>query len=295
MMQDVFEFLRSIKKYLEIPIVKFGTTEITLWFFLYFIVFVFLLFFLSAKFKKLLVRKMLVPYISDIGVRQSIGSIVRYVIVIIGIIVIAQASGIDLSTLTILAGALGVGIGFGLQNITNNFVSGIVILFERPIKEGDRIEVGNTLGRVIKVAARATTILTNDNIAIIVPNSEFISSRVINWSYNDDKVRFKIPVSVSYNSDIPKVRELLLEVAAENKDVLDQPPPNVRLSEFGDNGITMTLLAWTSALMHFQGRFKSDINFAIYKKFKEHNIEIPFPQRDLHIRSGLNDSGEAVE
>ena len=132
-----------------------------------------------------------------------------------------------LSTLTILAGALGVGIGFGLQNITNNFISGIIILFERPIKVGDRIQVGDLFGDVVNISMRSTMVVTNDNIAVIVPNSEFISSRVINWSYSDRNVRFNIPVGVSYKEDPEKVKQILLEVAEQDKGVLKSPKPEV--------------------------------------------------------------------
>jgi len=266
---------------------KLGEASFSLGSLAYLIFSLVLLIYISGKIKQFLISKVFTRYSMNIGVSHSIATIIRYILVTIGFFVVFQASGIDLSTLGFLLGALGIGIGFGLQNITNNFVSGIVILFERPIKEGDRIEVGGTHGKVLKISARATTILTNDNIAIIVPNSEFISGRVINWSYNDDSVRFRVPVSVEYKSDVLKVKELLLEVAAENTNVLELPAPSVRLSQFGDNGIELVLLVWTSSLIHNQGRFKSDINFGIYKKLKEHKIRIPYPQRDLHLISGF--------
>jgi small-conductance mechanosensitive channel len=145
-------------------------------------------------------------------------------LILVGILIILQTSGIDLTTLNILAGAVGIGIGFGLQNIANNFISGLIILFERPIKIGDRIEVGEVDGDVVEIGLRSTTVLTNDNIAIIIPNSKFISENVVNWSHNDSKVRFKIPVSVAYGSDVKLVEKLLLEVAEENADVFDYPP-----------------------------------------------------------------------
>ena len=288
-MEDIIGFLKTLKSYLDIPLIVFGDTNITLWLILYFIAALVLLFYLSARLKSLLIHKVFVRYIAEYGVRQAIGSIIRYIIVFLGLIAILQSLGLNLSSLTFLAGALGVGIGFGLQNITNNFVSGMVILFERPIKAGDRIEVGNTHGKVMSISPRATTILTNDNIAIIVPNSEFISGRVINWSYNDDKVRFRIPVSVAYGTDAILVKKVLLEVAAENKDVLEDPAPNVRLKDFGDSGINFELLAWSSTLVQRQGKFRSDLNFAIYEKFAQHGIEIPFPQRDLHLKSGFEE------
>jgi small-conductance mechanosensitive channel len=286
-MREAISFLKTVKAHLEISLISIGELDITLWLLIYLAFSIILLFYLSAKVKSLLVNRVFVRYMAHQGTRIAIGSIIRYVIVFLGLIIILQSAGIDLTSVTVLAGALGVGIGFGLQNITNNFVSGIVILFERPIKEGDRIEVGDTHGRVMKISPRATTILTNDNIAIIVPNSDFITKQVINWSYNDDKVRFKIPVSVAYGSDLRLVEKLLLEVAAENKDVLKEPVPTVRVKNFGDNGIEMQLLPWTSTMMQVQGRFRSDINFAIDAKFKKHNIVIPFPQRDLHLKSGF--------
>ncbi len=180
----------------------------------------------------------------------------------------------------------GIGIGFGLQNITNNFVSGLIILFERPIKVGDRIEVGNVAGDVVNISARATTVVTNDNIAIIVPNSEFTSSTVINWSYTDRDVRFNIPVGVSYSSDPEVVGKLLLEVAHDHAGVLKEPKPDVLFEEFGESSLNFVLRVWTRDYTTRPGVFKSELNYRISKKFKEHGIEIPFPQRDIHIRSG---------
>ena len=293
-METIETVEKTLRYYLNYSLVELGNTSITVWLLIYFFVGLFLLFYLSAKFKKLLVNRILLRYTPELGVRQAIGTIVRYVILFLGLLIIFQTAGIDLSTLTVLAGALGIGIGFGLQGITNNFVSGIIILLERPIKVGDRIEVGESAGgsrsvhgRVVDISARATTIITNDNVSIIVPNSEFTSTRVINWSHNDEMVRFRVPVSVSYASDIQKVIKLLLEVGAENPDVLKDPPPNFRLTEFGDDGIHFELLVWTNTLTHRRGKFISDLNVAIVNKFNANGITIPFPQRDLHLKSGF--------
>ena len=173
-METVETVGKTLKHYLDYPILEMGKLTITIWLLIYFVVGLFLLFYLSALFKRVLVNRVLVRYTPELGVRQAIGTIVRYIILFIGLLVIFQTAGIDLSTLTVLAGALGIGIGFGLQSITNNFVSGLIILFERPIKVGDRIEVGGTHGRVEDISARATTIVTNDNVSIIVPNSELL-------------------------------------------------------------------------------------------------------------------------
>ncbi len=223
------------------------------------------------------------------GARNSIGLITRVMIMFIGSIFIIQSAGIDMSSLSLLAGALGVGIGFGLQNITDNFISGIIILFEKPIKVGDRIVVGDTEGDVINISVRATTILTNENVSIIVPNSEFISSRVINWSHNDRNIRFDIPVGVSYKEDPEAVKEVLIKVAEENKHVLKHPLPYVFFDEFADSSLNFTLAIWTSTHTDKPRRLKTELYFAIFEKFKEKGIEIPFPQRDVHIKSKPKD------
>jgi len=221
----------------------------------------------------------------DTGVSVTIGNVTRFFLVVLGAIIIMQSAGINLSTLTVLFGALGVGIGFGLQTVTDNFISGIIILFEKPIKVGDRIELDDVSGNVTNISIRATTVQTNDNISIIVPNSEFISGRVINWSHNDRSVRYRIPIGVSYNEDPQLIKKLLLEVAAENEHVLKDPKPDVFFDEFADNSLNFKLGVWTKSHTDRPAPFKSDLYFAIFDKFKEHKVEIPFPQRDLHIKS----------
>ncbi len=286
-METLLRILGQIKQVLDLNLLKLGETQITLWALLYFCFLLFLLFYFAGKVQKLLLGRVLVRTKLDAGARQAIGTITRYLVLTIGFLIILQTVGINLTTLNVLAGAIGVGIGFGLQNIANNFISGLIILFERPIKIGDRIEVGQVVGDVIEIGARSTKVLTNDNIAIIIPNSKFITENVVNWKYNDDKVRFRIPVSVAYGSDVRLVEKLLLEVARENPDVLVDPAPVVRLLQFGDNGLYFELRPWSSRLVHQQGKLLSALNFAICDKFKEHGIEFPFPQRDLHIRSGV--------
>ena len=285
-MESVADWLEMVRKFLEIPLVKIKGTQLTLWTLLYFIVLVFLLFFLTAKLKSWVIDRLLERFKVEIGLREAIGSIVRYSVIVVGFVIIFQTAGIDLTALNVLAGAVGLGLGFGLQNIANNFISGIIILFERPIKVGDRIEMGNVEGAVLRVNARSTTVVTNDNISIIVPNSKFITENVVNWSHYDRKVRFKIPVSIAYGSDVRLVEKLLLEVAAENPDVLEKPAPGVRFLEFGDSGLGFELRAWSTTLIHRKGMLISALNFAIYDKFNEHGIEVPNPQRDLHIREG---------
>ncbi len=284
-MESIVEWLGVVKNILDTPIFKLGNVSISFWMIIYIIGAVFALFYISGKLRHWTANRILSRSKLELGIRQAIGSIVRYVVIVVGLLIILQTAGIDLTTLNILAGAVGIGVGFGLQNVANNFISGVIILFERPIKVGDRIEVGDVEGDVATISARSTTIITNDNIAIIVPNSKFISENVINWSYTDRKVRFKIPIGVAYGSNTRLVEKLLLEVAAENKDVLADPAPAVRFTDFGDSSLNFELRAWTTSLLQRKGKLISDLNFAISDKFLLHNIEIPFPQRDLHIRT----------
>ena len=262
------------------------STPITLQGIFYFLISILLLIYLTDKFHKKIVARILARSNIDVGVSDSIGTIFRYVVITIGLFVIIQTAGIDLTALGFIAGALGVGIGFGLQDVTNNFLSGLIILFERPIKVGDRIDVGDISGDVVKIAARATTIVTNDNISIIIPNSEFISQRVINWSHNDRRIRFNYPVGVSYNENPRIVRKLLLEVAKENNAVLKHPPPDILFQEFADSALIFNLRVWTYEYTDRPNVLKSQLYYAIFKKFYDNNISIPFPQRDLHFKTG---------
>lgn len=274
----------QLKSYFDIPLLTFGTSRITVLTIIYLILFSAILFYLTGRIRTWIVDQLLTRTKMDMGARQATGSIIRYFIIVVGFIVILQTVGIDLTALNVLAGAVGIGLGFGLQNIVNNFISGLIILFERPIKVGDRIVVGDVEGDVIQVGARSTEVVTNDNITIIVPNSKFITENVINWSHNDRRVRFRIPVSVAYGSDVRLVERLLLEVADENPDVLETPAPGVRLMEFGDSGLLFELRAWSTTLIHRKGLLVSNLNFAILDSFTGHGIEIPFPQRDVRIR-----------
>lgn len=279
-------WLARIKEYLEIRLFSLGMAQITLWTVMYLIAFSFLLFYLSGKLRHWIVEELLTRTRMEVGARQATGSIIRYAVIAVGFAIILQTAGIDLTALNVLAGAIGIGLGFGLQNIANNFICGLIILFERPIKVGDRIVVGSVEGDVVRISGRSTTVVTNDNISIIVPNSKFIAENVVNWSHNDKKVRFRIPVTVAYGSDVQLVERLLFAVAAENPDVIDQPSPGVRLMEFGDSGLLFELRAWTTTLVHRKGLLVSNLNFAIYAKFNEHGVEIPYPRRDLYVRGG---------
>jgi small-conductance mechanosensitive channel len=244
-------------------------------------------FWFSSRTKRFLFNRFLVKSGLDRSLQYAIAQIVSNLVLVIGIFIVLENTGIHLGALTVFAGAVGVGVGFGLQNIASNFISGLVILAERPITIGDRVEVAGVIGQVQQIRARSTVILTNDNIAMIVPNTKFIDSPVTNWTYGDPRVRFRIPVGVAYGSDVKKVSEALIAAGRSDVHVLTDPGPSVFLKEFAESSINFELVVWSSEMSHRPSRFKSDLNFAIEEKLREAGIEIPFPQRDLHIRSGV--------
>ncbi|HEY9750932.1 MAG TPA: mechanosensitive ion channel domain-containing protein, partial [Allocoleopsis sp.] len=217
-------------------------------------------------------------------VQELIAVLTQYVLTFLGLIVLLQIWGLDVRSLAILASVLGVGIGFGVQNITNNFISGLIITLERPIQVGDLIKVDELLGTVKRIGARSTEISTFDQVTIIVPNSRFLESEVINWSHGDPVSRLKLAVRVAYGSDIDQVQTALLEAAKSHPEVLVKPQPEVWFQGFGDHSLNFELLVWTGEPKK-QFRVKSDIYYRIEACLRRYGIEVPFPQRDLHVRS----------
>jgi small-conductance mechanosensitive channel len=244
-------------------------------------------FWFSSGTKRFLFNRLLARSGLDRSLQYAIAQVVSNIVLVVGIFIVLENTGIHLAALAVFAGAVGVGVGFGLQNIASNFISGLVILAERPITIGDRVEVAGIAGQVQHIRARSTVIRTNDNIMMIVPNTKFIDSPVTNWTYGDRRVRFRIPVGVAYGSNVPTVRDALLAVANENPHTLKDPAPSVFLEQFGDNSIDFKLMVWSSEMSDRPSRYRSELNFAIAEKFLELGIEFPFPQRDLHIRDGV--------
>jgi small-conductance mechanosensitive channel len=244
-------------------------------------------FWISSRTKRFLFNRYLVKSGLDRSLQYAIAQIISNLVLVIGIFVVLENTGIHLGALTVFAGAVGVGVGFGLQNIASNFISGLVILAERPITIGDRVEVAGVAGQVQQIRSRSTVIVTNDNITMIVPNSKFIDSPVTNWTYGDPRVRFRVPIGVAYGSDVGKVRDALIAAGSSDPHVLTDPAPSVFLRQFGESTLDFELVVWSSEMSHRPSRFKSDLNFAIEEKLREAGIEIPNPQRDLHIRSGV--------
>src|SRR5438874_10551377 len=212
-------------------------------------------FWLSSRTKRFLFNRFLVNSGLDRSLQYAISQIAANAVLVLGIFIVLQNTGIHLEALTVFAGAVGVGIGFGLQNITSNFISGLVILAERPITIGDRVEVAGLAGQVELIRARSTVIRTNDNIAMIVPNTKFIDSPVTNWTYGDPRVRFRIPVGVAYGSDIDRVCAALITAGESNPHVLRDPPPNVFLKGFGESAIHFELVVWSTEMSHRPSRF----------------------------------------
>jgi small-conductance mechanosensitive channel len=221
----------------------------------------------------------------DRGSREAISVLIKYTLIFVGTVVLLQIWGLDLSSLALIASALGVGIGLGLQNIAKDFGSGLILVFERPIQVGDFVEFGQFQGTVEHIGARSTEIKTLDQVSIIVPNSRFLEQEVINWSHRNPVSRIRLPVGVAYSSDPEVVREVLIEASYQHPHVISKPPPLVFFKGFGESSLDFELLVWIADPPQ-QLVIKSDLYFAIEAALRRHSIEIPFPQRDLHIRSG---------
>ena len=248
-------------------------------------IFLFFLITLSHSIQRIVLGRLLRRLSISDGQKFAIGRFATYLLFLGGLFVGLQSIGLNLNSLVVFGGAVGVGIGLGLQNVVSNFVAGLILLIEQPIRMGDRIETGNTLGDVVKISARSTWVKTNDNVIIIVPNNDFINNPVTNWTANDPNVRVSLPVGVGYESDPEIVRETMLLAARENPDVLTEPAPDVIFTDYGESSINFSLRVWTASQTHTPQVLKSDLYFALFKMFGERGIELPFPQRDLHIRS----------
>jgi small-conductance mechanosensitive channel len=218
--------------------------------------------------------------------RFALAKITRYVVVVIGTLAAIASVGIRLDALLAASAVLLVGIGFGLQNIAQNFVSGLILLIERPVARGDFVQIGRAFGSVVDVGMRATQVVTRDEVTIIVPNSELITAQMINHSVPTPNLRVGVRVGVAYGSDTDRVREVLLGVARADPEVLSEPGPDVRFDDFGDSSLDFSLLVWIANPREDQ-RIASRLRFAIDAAFRAAGIQIPFPQRDVHIRSGL--------
>ena len=285
--ETVREWASSIYLYLTQPLFSIGDAAFSLATLLKLAFFFAAVTIVAGALRRILSRRILPRLHIERGLAYALSNIVFYLFVTLGLLVSLEATGIDLSSITVLFGALGVGIGFGLQTIASNFISGLILLIERPIQVGDHIEMGTLHGTVTLIRMRATEVLTNDNIAVIVPNNELTGLQVINWSRGGDTIRIRVPIGVAYGSDVKKVTRALMEAAEAVPEMLKLPAPQVRLTGFGDSSINFELLGWTRELLHRRGKFISCVNFAIHDALQKNGIEIPFPQRDLHLRTTI--------
>jgi small-conductance mechanosensitive channel len=222
----------------------------------------------------------------DQGVQYAMNRLLHYLVLAVGLFVALDNLGFSITALAGLGAILAVGIGFGLQNIAQNFVSGIILLLERPVKQGDFVEVGDTRGTVRSIYSRATVITTLDNVDIVVPNGQFITEPVINQTYSDRFVRVRVNVGVAYGSDVDLVRRTLVRVAHEQPEVQRRDETKVQFQNFGDSSLDFTLIFWIQEARD-QMDVASDVRFAIDAAFRREGIHIPFPQRDLHLKSGF--------
>jgi small-conductance mechanosensitive channel len=245
---------------------------------------VFLSFWLAKTLRGVLAEDVLPNMALPRGVANSVSTMSYYLLLMLGLTVALAAAGFHLSQLALVIGALSVGIGFGLQTVVNNFVSGLILMLERPIQPGDTIELAGTLGKVREIGMRATTLTTFEGADVVVPNGMLLSEKMINWTLSSDKRRIDIPVGVAYGNDPEQVLALLEKVANTTPRVIRKPAPSVLFTGFGDSSLNFSVRAWTNSFD--DGVFvRSALGVNIHAALKAAAIEIPFPQRDLHLRT----------
>jgi potassium-dependent mechanosensitive channel len=269
---------------LNTPLIVAGKNQFSLATIVFLIILLLGVFFSSRALSEWIKQRLLMQLGFDTGTRETIAALIGYVLTGLGFVIVLQTAGLDLSSLAVLAGVLGIGLGFGFQNLVSNFVSGLTLLFEQPIRVGDFVEVSGLLGTVEKISIRSTIVRTLDGIFVIVPNNRFIENNIINWSYRDPQSRIHLPIGVAYGTSPVLVTEVLLNAARSEPRVLSYPAPKVWLKDFGDNALKFELLVWIDRPQDVEV-IKSALNFLIEQELRQRNIEIPVPQRDLKIRN----------
>ncbi len=278
---NTWDDLRAV---FEKQLVSFGEVEVTPAILLTSVLIILIAYGISRLLQRTLRRNVFEQIHLHKGSQSAVCRLLHIIIMCIGVFIAIQHTGIDLTALAAVSAVLLVGIGLGLQTITHNFISGLIMLFERPVQEGDFVEVGGVQGTVQSVNAYSTKVETLDRVTIIVPNSHFLSEKVTNWSFQESKVRIHATVGVSYGADVELVAETLLEVGRAHPEVSSDPEPRMQFLGFGDSSLKFDLLVWIEDPTR-QYFVISDLNFAIVQAFRARNITIPFPQRDLHMQS----------
>ncbi len=273
----------SIWDFLQKPMFSVGGEGVSAVSFVYFAVVIIVSIGVSRLIIRLLQRNVYSKTEIERGAQYTLSRLIKYVIIVLGFLIGLQMIGFDLSVLTVFGGLFGVGIGFGLQNIFSNFASGLILLLERPVQVGDIVELDGLLGRVTEIRFRVAIVTTFDNESIIVPNSDLVSERVTNWSYGGDTtLRLRIPIGVAYGTDVELVEKLLKEMAKSEEAVMSDPAPEVYFKEHGDSALNFELRVWVPSPA-YRIEVSNSIRKKIDARFKEENIEIPFPQRDNHV------------
>jgi small-conductance mechanosensitive channel len=268
------KILNVVISVLNLPLLTLGRTTVTLAILLYIVLLSGLLVVFARLIRRNVLEKLLEKSKLDRSMQNAFAMLIQYSIIGIGIVIILNTAGIEMTALTVVAGAMGLGISLGLQTITKNIAGGILILLERPIRIGDRIQIGTTSGDVTHIALRATTVRNDDHIDVIIPNSDFVEQRVSNWTYSTSDVILSIPVTVSNENDLSLVRQIMLEAAAAHAKVLSEPPPQVLLDSFAGAKLKLVLRVATCDFMSAATTLKSDLLSDIFKRFKEMQIKL---------------------
>jgi small-conductance mechanosensitive channel len=270
---------------LYVPLLMVGQRPFTLLFLVQIAIFIVALGLISRFAMRILERQIMIHTALAASQQYAVARILSYLIFLLGGLIGLESLGLNLSSLLVVGGALGLGVGLGLQPIVTNFVAGLILLVEQPVRMGDRIELAGLYGDIVAIKSRCTWVKTNENVVIIVPNSEFIEKQVTNWTANDRRVRVAMPVGVSYDSDPEMIREMLVREATGHSDVMKAPAPEVIFLGFGDSTLDFELRIWTEQQVQTPVRLKSDLYYAIFAACRKTGVELAFPQRDLHIRS----------
>jgi small-conductance mechanosensitive channel len=282
---DGFSALGRVWRYINQPY-QIGSVEVSVTRLIEGILIVTLVLLFSRTLSRLLEKRIAKKAYLDPGLRYTLGRLTQYLVITLGILLALKvAFNLDLTSIAVIFTALSVGIGFGLQYIAADIASGFILLFERPVRVGDRVTVGTQDGDVQSINLRTTVLMTNDRVSVIVPNSKLVRDQLINWSYGDPRARIAIPIGVAYGADVDLVSRTLLRAAEEVDNVLSDPPPKVQFLSFADWSLDFRLLVWTNRpRLHTQ--IRSDINYRIEKLFRDAGIEIPIPQTELRLRNG---------
>lgn len=274
-------------RYLNYPFVNQKEFKVSILSLLLLVLVILIATIISRYTRRILQKRLLPGFHLDLGLQYTLLRLVHYLIIAFGVLYgLKIGFSVDLTSIAVILGFLSVGIGFGLQYVASDIASGFILLFERPARIGDWVKLEDGIeGRVDKISMRSTVIVTNENMAVVMPNSKLVQNKFVNYSYGSQLVRLNIPVGVAYTSDLEKVSEALLEAARSVKEVLSEPAPRVHFAEFGDSSLNFQIRLWINEPRD-HARIRSAVNFAIERSFRKYNIEIPFPQRDIHLRSG---------